>query len=31
VFWAWIAVFLVSYCVITHLMKTWFNKKFGGE
>lgn len=31
VFWVWIAAFLVSYSVITHLMKTWFNKKFGGE
>ena len=31
VFWAWIAGFLVSYSIVTHLMKTWFNKKFGGD
>lgn len=30
IYWVWIAGFLASYCVITHLIKTWFNRKFGG-
>ncbi|MBE3065547.1 MAG: magnesium-translocating P-type ATPase, partial [Spirochaetes bacterium] len=29
IYWAWIAGFLVLYCVLTHLMKTWFFRKFG--
>ena len=29
IYWAWIAGFLVVYCVITHIVKTWFFKKFG--
>ncbi|HEY9593951.1 MAG TPA: magnesium-translocating P-type ATPase, partial [Spirochaetia bacterium] len=29
IFWAWIAAFLVAYCVLTHLVKTWFFRKFG--
>ena len=28
IYWAWIALFLLSYCILTHLVKTWFNKKF---
>jgi Mg2+-importing ATPase len=30
-YWAWIAAFLVSYAVLTHTVKTWFFKRFGGE
>jgi P-type Mg2+ transporter len=29
VYWLWIAGFLAAYCVITHVMKTWFNRRFG--
>jgi len=29
VFWAWIAGFLVLYGLLTHLVKTWFFRKFG--
>jgi P-type Mg2+ transporter len=29
IFWLWIAGFLVIYCAITHLVKTWFFKRFG--
>jgi len=29
IYWAWIVGFLVSYCTITHFVKTWFFKKFG--
>ena len=29
IFWAWITGFLLSYSVITHLVKVWFLKKFG--
>lgn len=28
-YWMWIGGFLVSYGIITHMIKTWFNKKFG--
>jgi P-type Mg2+ transporter len=31
VYWAWIAAFLFAYAVLTHLMKTWFFKRFGGD
>jgi len=31
VFWAWIALFLLLYSVITHGMKTWFFNRYGGE
>lgn len=31
VYWAWIAVFLFSYAVITHIVKTWFFKRYGGD
>jgi Mg2+-importing ATPase len=30
VFWVWIIMFLVSYSVLTHFVKVWFHKKFGG-
>ena len=29
IFWLWIAGFLVAYSALTHLVKTWFYKKFG--
>ena len=31
IYWAWIAAFLVSYALLTHGMKTWFFKRFGGN
>jgi len=31
VYWAWIAAFLTTYAVLTHLVKTWFFKRFGGD
>ena len=30
IFWLWMACFLIAYSIITHLVKTWFNRKFGG-
>jgi Mg2+-importing ATPase len=29
VYWAWLGGFVLLYCIITHLVKTWFFKKFG--
>jgi Mg2+-importing ATPase len=29
IYWAWIAGFLLAYCVITHFVKTWFFHTFG--
>jgi P-type Mg2+ transporter len=29
IYWIWLAVFLLSYSVITHFVKVWFLKKFG--
>jgi P-type Mg2+ transporter len=29
IYWAWIAGFLGVYCVLTHLVKSWFFRKFG--
>ncbi|HMK44547.1 MAG TPA: magnesium-translocating P-type ATPase [Dissulfurispiraceae bacterium] len=29
-FWGWIAGFLLTYSLLTHLVKTWFFKRFGG-
>jgi Mg2+-importing ATPase len=29
IYWAWIAGFLVLYCGLTHVVKTWFFRKFG--
>jgi P-type Mg2+ transporter len=31
IYWAWIAAFLISYIVLTHSVKTWFFKRYGGE
>ncbi|MDR3554734.1 MAG: magnesium-translocating P-type ATPase [Syntrophobacteraceae bacterium] len=31
IYWAWIALFLLSYSVLTHLIKTWFFRRYGGE
>jgi len=31
IYWAWIALFLVSYSVLTHIIKTWFFNRYGGE
>ena len=31
VYWAWIAGFLIIYSVLTHTVKTWFFKRYGGE
>jgi Mg2+-importing ATPase len=28
-YWLWIVGFLVAYCGLTHLVKTWFFKRFG--
>jgi Mg2+-importing ATPase len=28
-YWAWLALFMVLYAGLTHLVKTWFFKKFG--
>ena len=30
-YWAWIAVFLAAYCVLTHGVKTWFFHRYGGN
>jgi Mg2+-importing ATPase len=31
VYWGWIAAFLLSYAALTHVVKTWFFKRFGSE
>ena len=31
IYWVWIVAFLVSYAFLTHLIKTWFFKRFGGN
>jgi Mg2+-importing ATPase len=31
VYWAWIVFFLVLYAVMTHGVKTWFFKRYGGD
>jgi len=31
IYWAWIGAFLVSYSLLTHFVKSWFFKKYGGE
>jgi P-type Mg2+ transporter len=28
-YWAWLGLFIILYAVITHLVKSWFFKKFG--
>ncbi|MFN3414217.1 MAG: cation transporting ATPase C-terminal domain-containing protein, partial [Thermoanaerobaculum sp.] len=30
-YWLWVAVFLLAYGVLAHLVKRWFFAKFGGE
>jgi P-type Mg2+ transporter len=29
VYWLWIAGFLTGYCVLTHIVKSWFFRKYG--
>ena len=31
IFWAWIALFLLCYSFLTHLIKTWFFRRYGDE
>jgi P-type Mg2+ transporter len=31
VFWAWIALFLTTYGVLTHSVKSWFFNRYGGD
>jgi Mg2+-importing ATPase len=31
VYWGWIGAFLLSYAALTHVVKTWFFKRFGGD
>lgn len=31
IYWPWIAGFLILYAVITHVVKTWFFKRYGGD
>ena len=31
VYWAWIAAFLAAYAILTHMVKTWFFKRYGGD
>jgi P-type Mg2+ transporter len=31
VYWIWIALFLTTYAVLTHLVKTWFFNRYGGN
>ena len=31
VYWAWIALFLAGYSVLTHWVKTWFFNRYGGD
>ena len=28
-YWAWLASFLLAYCVLAHSVKVWFHRKFG--
>jgi Mg2+-importing ATPase len=30
-YWAWIAAFLATYATLTHLVKTWFIRRYGAE
>lgn len=30
-YWGWIAFFLLSYAALTHAVKTWFFKRYGGD
>jgi len=31
IYWLWIAAFLLTYAVLTHVVKTWFFNRFGGD
>jgi len=31
IYWAWIAGFLAAYAVLTHAVKSWFFRRFGGD
>jgi len=31
IYWAWIALFLISYAMLTHWLKTWFFNRYGGD
>ncbi len=31
IYWAWIAGFLLAYATLTHLVKTWFFARYGGD
>ncbi|HXY20668.1 MAG TPA: cation transporting ATPase C-terminal domain-containing protein, partial [Gemmatimonadales bacterium] len=31
VYWAWVAGFLLTYAALTHVVKTWFMRRFGAE
>jgi len=31
IFWVWITAFLVTYAILTHIVKTWFFKHYGGD
>ncbi len=31
IYWVWIAFFLVAYSVLTHVVKTWFFNRYGGD
>jgi Mg2+-importing ATPase len=28
-YWLWLAGFLLTYCVLTHGVKTWFHRRYG--
>jgi Mg2+-importing ATPase len=31
IFFAWLALFAFLYCALTHVVKTWFYKRFGTD
>ncbi len=31
VYWIWIAAFLFTYAILTHIVKTWFFNRYGGD
>ena len=30
-YWAWIALFMFAYALLTHFVKTWFFNRYGGD
>ena len=30
-YWAWIALFIFAYAILTHFVKTWFFNRYGGD